>query len=254
MSPMIKEYSALVPFNPIEYVWIDFATGPHPTPERTIEITKQLEQLPYNRETPIPDLPLPFEKICTLLPVAVRNGEPRKGSAMVATLERKGDELVFQFWSNSDRDEGSIVVTATGTIAGESVIRISPRYLKAINKTKEEATKQGAEIFFILLRRTLSMVLLNEKAPMARCGGNAAVNARRIRRGKRPFFEWTTVTIAPRVPSEDLGGTHASPKPHMRRGHVRRLKDGRVITIKHCIINKHKIPEDGFVFHDYVVK
>lgn len=254
MSPMIREYSALVPFNPIEYVWIDFATGPHPTPERTIEITKQLEQLPYNRETPIPDLPLPFEKVCILLAIAVKDGQPKKGSAMVTTLERKGDELVFRFWSNSNKDDGSIVITSTGTIAGETVIYISPRYLTAMNMTREQGKQQGLSIFFIQMRKILSMVLLNEKAPMARCGGNAAMNARRIRRGKRPFFEWTTVTITPRVPSEDLGGTHASPKPHMRRGHVRRLKDGRVITIKNCIINKHKIPEDGFVFHDYVVK
>lgn len=254
MSPMIREYASLVPFNPIEYVWIDFASGPAPTEERTREITRQLGHLPYNRHTPNEELPLPFEKICVLLPVALPDGKIRQGTALVATLERKGNVLVFQFWTNSDKDHGSVLMTSTGNIEEGSTIKVSRKYLAAIGKTREEATKQGTEVFIVLLRRMMSMVLLNENAPIARCAGNAPMNARRIRRGKRPFFEWTTVKVEPRAPSEHQGGTHASPKPHARRGHVRRLKDGRIITIKNSIINKHKIPEEGFVFHDYVVK
>lgn len=254
MSPMIREYASLVPFNPIEYVWIDFASGPPPTDERAKEITRQLGHLPYSRHTPNEEFPLPFEKICVLLPVALPDGKVRQGTAMVATLERKGNVLVFQFWTNSDKDHGSVTMTSTGNIEEGSTIKVSGKYLAAIRKTREEATRQGTEVFIVLLRRVLSMVLLNENAPIARCGGNAAMNARRVRRGKRPFFEWTTVKVEPRAPSEHQGGTHASPKPHMRRGHVRRLKDGRVITIKNCIINRHKMPDEGFVFHDYVVK
>jgi hypothetical protein len=39
----------------------------------------------------------------------------------------------------------------------------------------------------------------------------------------------------------------------MRRGHVRKLKSGRIVNIKSMIVNKHKMPEQGFMFHDYKV-
>lgn len=99
---------------------------------------------------------------------------------------------------------------------------------------------------------------LSTQAPQAAaftCTQNKAVNDKRTRKGKRPLYEWKTVSIKPSVHSNvDRGGTHASPKPHERRGHMRTYKSGKQVFVKAMTINKHKIGTDGFVFHDYTMK
>jgi len=80
-------------------------------------------------------------------------------------------------------------------------------------------------------------------------------NAQKIARGNRPKFEWRTSVIEPRTTAPALvlhkGGTHASPKPHERRAHFRRLKSGKSVLVRSTVINKDKMGDKGFVFHDY---
>jgi hypothetical protein len=80
-------------------------------------------------------------------------------------------------------------------------------------------------------------------------------NAQKIARGNRPKFEWVTSVIEPRTTAPALvlhrGGTHASPKPHERRAHFRRLKSGKSVLVRSTVINKDKMGDRGFVFHDY---
>jgi len=80
-------------------------------------------------------------------------------------------------------------------------------------------------------------------------------NAQKIARGNRPKFEWVTTVIEPRTTAPALvlhkGGTHASPKPHERRAHFRRLKSGKSVLVRSTVINKDKMGDKGFVFHDY---
>ena len=53
-------------------------------------------------------------------------------------------------------------------------------------------------------------------------------NRRKMQQGKTPTFDWTTVFIEPAKPrSDSKGGTHASPRLHDRRGHLRRLTTGK---------------------------
>jgi len=258
MSPLIREYAGYVPFSPVDYVWIDFASAPVPTPEESERITAGLRALPYGPHTPIKDWPLPFERMCLLLPTRVEGTNDKAQVVMVVTLDRMDDEkLYFQFWTNADKGHGSIVIQADTVLDHDDTrIWLSPAYLKEVKKTGQEAAKHGSEIFKTAWRRLMAMVCLGSPTGgVARCTGDAAVNAKRIRKGKRPFFEWTTVEVKPRAAvSESAGGTHASPKPHLRRGHVRRYKSGKVVAIKSQIVNKHKMPEEGFIFHDYVVE
>jgi hypothetical protein len=80
---------------------------------------------------------------------------------------------------------------------------------------------------------------------------NTFTNKRKIAAGKFPAYEWKTVYIEPIKPRlENRGGTHASPRLHDRRGHLRRLKSGKNVWVK-----AHKVGEinKGIVFHDYAV-
>lgn len=76
-------------------------------------------------------------------------------------------------------------------------------------------------------------------------------NLKRIRQGKKPLFEWTTVTIEPRsAKNESLGGTHASPRQHDVRGHWVVRNGNKFWRRPH----KRGDASKGVIFHDYVVK
>lgn len=79
-------------------------------------------------------------------------------------------------------------------------------------------------------------------------------NRRKIAQGKPPTYEWRTVVIEPRRPQpvgQSHGGTHASPRQHDRRGHLRRLRSGKNVWVRPCVVGD---PSKGAVFHDYEVR
>lgn len=77
-------------------------------------------------------------------------------------------------------------------------------------------------------------------------------NKRKIEKGKLPTYDWKTVVIEPAAPRQDSkGGTHASPRLHDRRGHLRRLRDGKTCWVKSCKVGD---ASKGVVFHDYAIK
>ena len=74
-------------------------------------------------------------------------------------------------------------------------------------------------------------------------------NKRKIAQGKPPTYDWTTVVVTATPPKkEPHGGTHASPRMHDRRGHLRRLRSGKNVWVK-----PHKVGDVtlGTIFHDY---
>ncbi len=76
---------------------------------------------------------------------------------------------------------------------------------------------------------------------------------KKIRQGKVPTYDWTTITIEPAKPrGPDLGGAHASPRWHERRGHWRTMKkSGKQVWVRNCEVgDKAK----GAVFHDYKIQ
>jgi len=76
-------------------------------------------------------------------------------------------------------------------------------------------------------------------------------NRRRAAKGKAPVYEWRTVTIGPVKPKlGSKGGTHASPRLHDRRGHLRKLASGKTVWIRNCKVGH---PNKGVIFHDYKI-
>jgi hypothetical protein len=59
------------------------------------------------------------------------------------------------------------------------------------------------------------------------------------------FIDLKPLAPAPRV---GLGGTHASPRHHLRRAHTRRLLSGKTVTVRSCAVGK---PEHGTVEQVY---
>jgi hypothetical protein len=65
-------------------------------------------------------------------------------------------------------------------------------------------------------------------------------NAKRISDKKLPIYETRCLSIiAPTTTSgrsEGLGGTHRSPRQHLRRGHIRIIAEERKIWVNSCVV------------------
>lgn len=75
---------------------------------------------------------------------------------------------------------------------------------------------------------------------------------RLIRKGKPPLYQFKTVIVQQRSRKNGAAdGTHASPRLHDRRGHIRKLRNGKTVWVR-----AHKVgnPLLGVVEHNYEVR
>lgn len=78
-----------------------------------------------------------------------------------------------------------------------------------------------------------------------------SLNKAKLRRGKQPLFSTWTLSIS--IPRERrdhvaLGGAHASPRVHLRRGHPREYKPGLWTWVQPCAVGAK---ENGMVHKEY---
>ena len=82
-----------------------------------------------------------------------------------------------------------------------------------------------------------------------------AVNQRRIRDGKVPMYEtrtlWIDVPNFDNVSVEWQGGTHRSPRQHLRRGHIRNIHSGKKVWVNATVVGAK---ENGMIKKDYAIK
>jgi len=79
------------------------------------------------------------------------------------------------------------------------------------------------------------------------------VAQKRERKGKLPIYETRMLTIDSTNQgggTGTIGGTHASPRTHLRRGHIRRLDDNRRIWVNACVVGKSG---NGIIDKQYAV-
>jgi hypothetical protein len=76
---------------------------------------------------------------------------------------------------------------------------------------------------------------------------------RKLARAGVTGWDWNLVSFDPaelRLKSPPIGGTHATPRWHIRRGHWRRLADGRRVFVRECEVGDKS---RGGVVKDYEV-
>ena len=61
------------------------------------------------------------------------------------------------------------------------------------------------------------------------------VNAKRVSQGRRPLPSYTVIRLDV-YGKRQGGGSHASPRPHWRRGHVRRLPGGETTVVRPHVV------------------
>lgn len=78
------------------------------------------------------------------------------------------------------------------------------------------------------------------------------LNRKRVARGKQPFFEYKVLQLKDEAgPSGggSNGGSHSSPRMHLRRGHIRNLASGNSVWVRPAVVNKGS--SRGVIEKDY---
>jgi hypothetical protein len=76
----------------------------------------------------------------------------------------------------------------------------------------------------------------------------AALNKKRLRNGKPPIYSYKTLVLRPSAAQRlDHGGTHESPRVHLRRGHIKHRKTGDFWWQPHVVGDRAR----GAVMKDY---
>lgn len=108
------------------------------------------------------------------------------------------------------------------------------------------------DLFDELTASVQAVAALNcENVTTSRTKPPADLNRRRVAKGKAPFFsyhvlECTNDGSPARGPHQ--GGTHASPRSHLRRGHIRRLSETRSTWVRASMVGSSA---SGIVKKDY---
>lgn len=94
---------------------------------------------------------------------------------------------------------------------------------------------------FLAVLNCVNVNVLDVEAPKFR-------NAQRARSRKTPIYRYHVLVLRPsKARGETLGGTHASPAIHLRRGHIKRRKTGN-FWWQPCVVGNRK---QGVVMKDY---
>lgn len=103
----------------------------------------------------------------------------------------------------------------------------------AVGEIRERVlTRWALAATFFNLLKCVNVEVVDHPAP-------AALNKKRVAAGKLPIYSFRSLVLKipnTRKAAVDQGGTHASPRVHLRRGHIRQLGDGRAIWVQSCVV------------------
>lgn len=107
--------------------------------------------------------------------------------------------------------------------------------------------QQTAQVLHILYRYltliNCTNVVRTEHRP------DAALQRARAKRGKKPLFSYWTLELQPdRSEGAHLGGTHTSPRLHLRRGHPRQYAPGKYTWVQPHVVGNKSL---GMIHKDY---
>lgn len=221
MSPLIQELASLSPDTAVEYHWFDMTAA-------------------YKKEQVVDhavlDCPLPFPQ--TALVCAFENKKA------LIVLGRTGEATAVCAWLLEKTSyKSTIPFIYVSTPDGVKV-----RHDDGTEFDYRTSTAVGVLAFVSSFLNSLKFSAVTGHQPIKRSNW-----AKKIRQGKPIAYDWTTIVIEPpKQKNEPLGGAHASPRWHERRGHWRNVKKtGKHIWVRDCEVGNKAL---GAVFHDYKVQ
>ncbi|RLA17455.1 MAG: hypothetical protein DRQ62_14945 [Gammaproteobacteria bacterium] len=174
------------------------------------------------------------------------------GSSILAR-EHVDDCILFQVFFNLPGKNWLIIPPKIMLVLDTTIGRIFPlknqQLFSEISKEKQLAELIGATVGFMirfLVAFNCSNTYIENNSPSIK------LQKSRIKKGKLPLFEYKTLHINmnnTRVKKQPGAGTHASPKVHLRRGHIRKLEK-EDIWVQPCVVGSK---ENGIIYKDYDV-
>lgn len=221
MTPLIQEMVAINPEKAIDHHWFDMSAAY----KREQSITAEV----LSRPLPFPNVALVCGYEDKRVILFVNRSGPLTG---VAGLQ----------WDNKRVHD----VPSFFFLVNEEGIKVRHKDGTPFDYRTSPAT--GVLAFVAAFLESLETVPATGYLPLKRANWE-----KKIRQGKVPTYDWTTITIEPARPrGPNQGGTHASPRWHERRGHWRTIKKtGQRVWVKNCEVGDKA---RGAVFHDYKLK
>jgi hypothetical protein len=163
---------------------------------------------------------------------------------------------VMMLVAGTDPEEGIVVDISKGT-PGNYKTFPPLVYVVDDGQIRYGPADENHEVPHDVAELMLSLVAMWFESMDAGCDSYKAevaqtfTNKRKIAQGKLPTYDWKTVVVITTPPkAKSKGGTHASPRLHDRRGHLRRLRSGKNVWVKPHKVGDAKL---GTVFHDYQI-
>jgi hypothetical protein len=115
---------------------------------------------------------------------------------------------------------------------------------ESVDKTRD--TAKAARLVF----QMLTLLLNTKNLPMRREEPSRKLQDKRAKKNKPPLPIITYIDYRDyKRALKNIGRTHASPVPHLRRGHIRRIPptrwhpEGKEVWIKDCLVNCRSLDE-----------
>lgn len=147
------------------------------------------------------------------------------------------------------RDGGACNFYAAGALTKEGA-QVKATFGDAEKGMSEETIRRCREMFsrhvsslgdFLAVLNCVNVKAQKTEAP-------AALNKKRAKAGKVPLYEYWTLVLRPSAAERNaLGGTHESPRVHLRRGHIKHRQTGD-FWWQPCAVGNRK---RGIVMKDY---
>lgn len=159
-----------------------------------------------------------------------------------------GDLLILDTTAVENPSDTDVIIA---NVSFHRIASTAEKLQKGLGLTKEEIEKRAA-----LSTRPLMAIFAQACAALecTNVGTEVLRPNREAIKARAPLdsYEYHVLTIEPneeRVPSQERGGHHASPRTHLRRGHIRHLSSGKKVWVNSCLVN----PGHGMIEKDYVL-
>jgi hypothetical protein len=218
-----------------------------------------------------PDMPLldrntlmRFADLRPPYPVTVFEGPMVPGAVAIVIARDTGDSVELNFIAHTEPGTETVSGGTGGWFAGPLLFRIpycensmhdfGHVQVKALLRDQVDALDLdlGSNKPFIRFYASICHTLANNYVETEDTEPDAKENRVRRIKGKAPLFTYKTLVIGEPKPKikTGKGGTHASPRSHLRRGHYRTGKNGNRYWVSAAFVNG----APGFVHKDYELK
>lgn len=162
--------------------------------------------------------------------------------------------VVPEAWEHADADSRTEVGKSRGLAYAWGITHYRGMVERMGQAAADDALDRDMSTEFFAILQFCEAMSCSNVGTATIGGAPASVNAKRIKNGKLPLLETRVLTVempgqagAQRLGAAEGQGTV---RQHLRRGHIRRISEGRRIWVNSCVVGN---PDKGRIEKDYRV-